>query len=204
MRCGPCCCFCPVALVSPRTRNLTEVPAASRSSAGRRAQAYLRERHGFGTRYPRRKGLLEEAGGRGGRRGRIQADDAALRRGGGLARAGDRHRPGTVRASTSSTRTQHKYKFLERKDKAKDSMLEPQCVAVDASDNIYVTDSKAGKIFVFEPSGKYKGVFGSLKGGEGFFKRPTGIAIDQRNPRDLRDRHAARQGLRPRRAWARC
>jgi DNA-binding beta-propeller fold protein YncE len=74
--------------------------------------------------------------------------------------------------------TQHKYKFIERKDKTKDSMLEPQCVALDASDNIYVSDSKAGKIFVFEPNGKYKGVFGSLKGGEGFFKRPTGIAID--------------------------
>ena len=73
---------------------------------------------------------------------------------------------------------QHKYKFIERKDKTKDSMLEPQCVAVDAGDIIYVSDSKAGKIFVFEPSGKYKGVFGSLKGGEGFFKRPTGIAID--------------------------
>jgi DNA-binding beta-propeller fold protein YncE len=75
---------------------------------------------------------------------------------------------------------QHKYKFVERKDKTKDNLLEPQCVAVDASDNIYVSDSKAGKIFVFEPSGKYKGVFGSLKGGEGFFKRPTGIAIDNK------------------------
>jgi len=58
-------------------------------------------------------------------------------------------------------------------------MREPQCVAIDASDNIYVSDSREGKIFVFEPSGKYKGVFGSLKGGEGFFKRPTGIAMDR-------------------------
>jgi DNA-binding beta-propeller fold protein YncE len=74
---------------------------------------------------------------------------------------------------------QHKYKFVERRDKAKDSMLEPQCIAIDASNNIYVTDSKAGKVFIFESSGKYKGVFGSLKGGEGFFKRPTGIAIDR-------------------------
>ena len=74
---------------------------------------------------------------------------------------------------------QHKYKFIERQDKHKDPMLEPQCIAVDAQDNIFVSDSKAGKIFVFEPSGKYKGVFGSLKGGEGFFKRPTGIAIDR-------------------------
>ncbi len=74
---------------------------------------------------------------------------------------------------------QHKYKFLERKEKSKDSMLEPQCIALDASDNIYVTDSKTGKVFIFEPSGKYKGVFGSIKGGEGFFKRPTGITIDR-------------------------
>src|SRR5664279_3868597 len=74
--------------------------------------------------------------------------------------------------------TQHKYKFLDRQEKSKDPMIEPQCVAVDWNDNIYVTDSKAGKVFLFEPNGKYRGAFGSLKGGEGFFKRPTGIAID--------------------------
>jgi DNA-binding beta-propeller fold protein YncE len=74
---------------------------------------------------------------------------------------------------------QHKYKFLERKDREKDPMRAPQCVALDANDNIYVTDSMAGKVFVFEPSGKYKGVFGGLKGGEGYFKRATGIAIDR-------------------------
>ena len=28
-------------------------------------------------------------------------------------------------------------------------MLTPQCVAVDAQDNIYVTDSESGKVFVF-------------------------------------------------------
>jgi DNA-binding beta-propeller fold protein YncE len=74
--------------------------------------------------------------------------------------------------------TQHKYKFIERKDKRKDPLLSPQCVAVDAQDNIYVTDSEAGKIFVFEPNGKLLRTIGSLKGGEGYFKRPTGIAID--------------------------
>ena len=57
-------------------------------------------------------------------------------------------------------------------------MLTPQCVAVDAQDNIYVTDSDAGMIFVFEPSGKFLRAIGSLKGGEGYFKRPTGIAVD--------------------------
>ena len=73
---------------------------------------------------------------------------------------------------------QHKYKFLERQDKSKDNMFEPQCVAVDAKDSIYVTDSRSGKIFVFDANGKYQAALGSLKGGEGYFKRPTGIAID--------------------------
>jgi len=73
---------------------------------------------------------------------------------------------------------QRKYKFIERREKARDPMTTPQCVAVDAQDNIYVTDSDTGKIFVFEPSGKYVRAIGSLKGGEGYFKRPTGIAVD--------------------------
>jgi len=78
---------------------------------------------------------------------------------------------------------QQKYKFLTRRDKDKDPMLLPQCVAVDAHDNIYVTDSMAGKVFVFEPSGKYQRAIGSLKGGEGYFKRPTGIAVDTASER---------------------
>jgi DNA-binding beta-propeller fold protein YncE len=73
---------------------------------------------------------------------------------------------------------QHKYKFIERRGKRKDAMLAPQCVAVDDKDNIYVTDSESGKIFVFEAGGKFQRVIGSLKGGEGYFKRPTGIAVD--------------------------
>ncbi|HEY5175318.1 MAG TPA: 6-bladed beta-propeller [Terriglobales bacterium] len=73
---------------------------------------------------------------------------------------------------------QQKYKFLFRADKGKDPMLTPQCVAVDAQDNIYVTDSEAGKVFVFNADGKFQRTIGSLKGGEGFFKRPTGIAVD--------------------------
>ena len=72
----------------------------------------------------------------------------------------------------------HKYKFLERRDKDRDAMHTPQCVAVDAQDNIYVTESESGKIFVFDPSGKFRRTIGSLKGGEGYFKRPTGIAVD--------------------------
>lgn len=72
---------------------------------------------------------------------------------------------------------QQKYKFIAR-DKEKDELVTPQCVTVDAEDNIYVTDSESGKIFVFQPSGKFERTIGSLKGGEGYFKRPTGIAVD--------------------------
>lgn len=78
---------------------------------------------------------------------------------------------------------EHKYKLIDRWDKSKDPMIAPQCVAVDEKDNIYVTDSEAGKVFVFDPHGKTQHVFGSLKHGEGFFKRPTGIAIDRETHR---------------------
>jgi DNA-binding beta-propeller fold protein YncE len=71
-----------------------------------------------------------------------------------------------------------KYKMIDRRDNSKDPMIAPQCVAVDEKDNIYVTDSEAGKVFVFDPKGKTRKVFGSQRRGEGFFKRPTGIAID--------------------------
>jgi DNA-binding beta-propeller fold protein YncE len=77
---------------------------------------------------------------------------------------------------------QQKYKFISRR-KEQDGLDQPQCVAVDAADNIYATDSETGKIFVFEPSGKFQRVIGSLKGGEGYFKRPTGIAVDSQAQR---------------------
>jgi DNA-binding beta-propeller fold protein YncE len=87
---------------------------------------------------------------------------------------------------------QRKYKFIEH-TKERDGLHTPQCVAVDAADNIYVTDSDSGKIFVFNPDGKLHRLIGSLKGGEGYFKRPTGIAVDSAADRiyitdTLRDR----------------
>jgi DNA-binding beta-propeller fold protein YncE len=72
---------------------------------------------------------------------------------------------------------QQKYKFIFHPE-GKDALQAPQCVAVDKQDNIYVTDSEVGKIFVFDSGGKLRHVIGSLKGGEGYFKRPTGIAVD--------------------------
>ncbi len=73
---------------------------------------------------------------------------------------------------------ERKYKFLQHESRKTGSMIAPQCVAVDAQDNIYATDSEAGEIFVFAPNGKFLRAIGALKGGEGYFKRPTGIAVD--------------------------
>jgi DNA-binding beta-propeller fold protein YncE len=73
--------------------------------------------------------------------------------------------------------TEQKYKFVSHRE-GKDELTSPQCVAVDKQDNIYVTDSESGRIFVFGANGKFQRAIGSLKGGEGFFKRPTGIAVD--------------------------
>ncbi len=73
---------------------------------------------------------------------------------------------------------QHKYKFVARHDKDENSLTSPQCVAVDADDNFYVTDSETGRIFVFDSNGRFRRNIGGLKGGEGYFKRPTGIAVD--------------------------
>ncbi len=71
-----------------------------------------------------------------------------------------------------------KYKFLSRWDTDKNQLVSPQCVAIDAQDRIYLTDSDTGKIFVYEPGGKLERIIGALKFGEGYFKRPTGIAVD--------------------------
>jgi DNA-binding beta-propeller fold protein YncE len=77
--------------------------------------------------------------------------------------------------------TQHKYKFISRLRET-DGLESPQCVAVDGDDNIYVTDSYTGKIFVFDANGKFQRVIGSIKG-EGYFKRATGIAVDSKAQR---------------------
>jgi DNA-binding beta-propeller fold protein YncE len=56
----------------------------------------------------------------------------------------------------------------------------PIGIAVDSADNIYVADSALGKIFVFDPRGKFRRYIGAITPKEGFFKRATGIAIDKR------------------------
>lgn len=72
----------------------------------------------------------------------------------------------------------NKKKYVRLTGGHHENFRSPQCVALDVHDNIYVTDSELGKIFVFDSSGKFRRFIGALKNREGYFKRPTGIAVD--------------------------
>ncbi len=63
-----------------------------------------------------------------------------------------------------------KYKFINDIDSTR--LVSPIAAAVDSQDNIYVTDSVAGKVFVYNKGGGY--LFNFDAG-----KRPTGIAINK-------------------------
>lgn len=70
------------------------------------------------------------------------------------------------------------YKFISG---AKRSPFQsPVGVAVDAQDNIYVSDSARGEITVFDPKGKFLRSIGG-KQSTVPLQRPTGIAIDARS-----------------------
>jgi DNA-binding beta-propeller fold protein YncE len=99
--------------------------------------------------------------------------------------ATDSHR--RIVVTEPSTRTVHILDFANKKykriDGAKDNrMLFPYGVALDADDNIYITDLKLGMIVVYSADGKFKKYIGNFKG-EGAFDRPTSIAIDQASGR---------------------
>lgn len=59
-----------------------------------------------------------------------------------------------------------------------DRMSVPYGIAVDADNNIYVTDLKRGRIAVYNADGKFKGYIGNIKG-ENLFENPRSIAIDR-------------------------
>jgi DNA-binding beta-propeller fold protein YncE len=71
-----------------------------------------------------------------------------------------------------------KYSRIET-GKGGEALRSPIGIAVDGQDNIYVTDSALGKVFVFDERGKFRRYLGAVGKSEGFFKRPTGIAIDK-------------------------
>ena len=74
-------------------------------------------------------------------------------------------------------------KYQKLAGSAKEPFKSPMGVAVDNGDNIYVADSELGKLLVFDSRGKFCRDIGNLKGGEGYFKRPTGVAVDAPNNR---------------------
>jgi DNA-binding beta-propeller fold protein YncE len=92
----------------------------------------------------------------------------------------DSHR--RILVTEPSTRSVHIFDFLNRKysriDGAIDDRLHfPYSVAVDANDNIYVTDLRRGTIAVFNSDGKFERDIGDYKG-EQAFEQPNSIAID--------------------------
>jgi DNA-binding beta-propeller fold protein YncE len=92
----------------------------------------------------------------------------------------DSHR--RIVVTEPSTRSVHIFDFLNRKysriDGAIDDRLHfPYSVAVDANDNIYVTDLRRGTIAVFNSDGKFEKDIGDYKG-EQAFEQPNSIAID--------------------------
>ena len=57
-------------------------------------------------------------------------------------------------------------------------MLQPGGLALDMSDNIYVSDEKLNRITYFDPEGEVIGSWGVEGSAAGEFSRPTGLLID--------------------------
>lgn len=71
--------------------------------------------------------------------------------------------------------TKHGTRWQIRGD-AHHPLVRPMYVAVDADDNIYVTDVRTSAVLVFQPDGKFKHTIGA-----GVFDLPTGIAVDKQD-----------------------
>jgi DNA-binding beta-propeller fold protein YncE len=88
---------------------------------------------------------------------------------------------GRMIVADSKLRAVHIFDVREKKyavlKQPKDDMLvSPVGLAVDADDQIYVSDPATGKVFVYDREGNFKTRLGP---DEGMFDRPTGIAIDK-------------------------
>jgi hypothetical protein len=89
-----------------------------------------------------------------------------------------------VLVTDSDQRAVHIFDFVRRKylqigGKPEGQLRLPWGVAVDAGDNIYITDVQAGRILVYNAKGRFQRYIGDYKG-ETLFEHPTGIAIDSR------------------------
>ena len=91
---------------------------------------------------------------------------------------------------------QHKYKFVTRRDKGENSLRSPQCVAVDASDNFYVTDSESGRIFVFRLEWQVQTLIGNLRGWGRLLQASNWNRRGLGGAAYLCDRYPAQQGFR--------
>ena len=58
------------------------------------------------------------------------------------------------------------------------SFSSPNGVAVDSSDNVYVTEFRGNRVQKFTPDGTLLLQWGTSGGGNGQFRNPTGIALD--------------------------
>lgn len=94
---------------------------------------------------------------------------------------------GRILITEPRTRSVHLLDFAHRKYNridggSNDRIVFPYAVAVDADDNVYVTDVKEGRIAVFKSDGKFKKFIGDFKG-ERAFEQPNAIAIDRASGR---------------------
>jgi DNA-binding beta-propeller fold protein YncE len=55
----------------------------------------------------------------------------------------------------------------------------PECVAVDADGNLYVTDTFNDRVEIFDPDGNFISMFGKNGDGPADFERPKSVAIDR-------------------------
>ena len=56
----------------------------------------------------------------------------------------------------------------------------PRAITIDSTDNIYVADSGNSQIKKFDPTGKLLLSWGSFGSGDGQFRNPSGILVDQK------------------------
>lgn len=55
----------------------------------------------------------------------------------------------------------------------------PVALAVDAADNLYLSDESSRTILIYDSTGKFRRRLGKLRGGEAYFDSPIGLAVDR-------------------------